>query len=70
MGWFDFEQGVEARSGHGSVILVSESDASRLERSFDTPGQNERPCEKQTKPGPAKVKLQEAKWGRDLFIPD
>ncbi len=29
--------------------LVSESDASRPERSFDTPGQNERPCEEQTK---------------------
>ena len=46
-----FEQGVEARSGHGSPAKwgLSESDASRPERSFATLGQNERPCEKQDK---------------------
>jgi len=47
-----FEQGVEARSGHGSVTFMSESDASRPERSFATLGQNKRPCEKQAKTGP------------------
>ena len=42
------------RQGAGTVPPQAESDASRPERSFDTPGQNERPREKQTKTGPAK----------------
>ena len=51
MAWLDFEQGVEARSGHGcpAKCEVRQSDASRPERSFATPGQNKRPCEKQDK---------------------
>jgi len=49
---------VEARSGHGSPAKqeLSESDASRPERSFASQGQNERPCEKQDKPEPADIK--------------
>jgi len=49
MTWLDFEQGVKARSGHGSVTFVSESDASRPERRCGTLDRNKRPCEKQDK---------------------
>jgi hypothetical protein len=46
---------VSARSGQGVLrVPVGTSDASRPERSFATLGQNERPCEKQAKTGPAK----------------
>ncbi len=37
------------KQGAGMVPPQAESDASRPERSFATPGQNERPCEKQDK---------------------
>jgi len=51
MAWLDFEQGVEARSGHGcpATCEVWQSDASRPERSCGTLGRNKRPCEKQDK---------------------
>ena len=51
MAWLVSEQGVEARSGHGSPANrgLSESDASRPERSCGTLGRNKRPCEKQDK---------------------
>jgi len=51
MAWLVSEQGVEARSGQGcpAIYEARQSDASRPERSFATPGQNERPCEKQDK---------------------
>ena len=55
-----FEQGVEAslpagRQGAGTAapkFFVRQSDASRLERSFASQGQNKRPCEKIAKTGP------------------
>jgi len=51
MAWLGFEQGVEARSGHGCPAIheARQSDASRLERGFASQGQNKRPCENQDK---------------------
>jgi len=46
------------RQGAGTVhplSRISESDASRPERSCGTLGRNKRPCEKQDKPVPAEV---------------
>ena len=46
------------RQGAGMVRPlpgISESDASRPERSCGTLGRNKRPCEKQDEPGPAEV---------------
>jgi len=47
MAWLVSEQGVEARSGHGSAEGGERRQPTRA--SFATPGQNERPCEKQDK---------------------
>jgi len=51
MAWLDFEQDVEARSGHGCPAIYEawQSDASRPERSCGTLGRNKRPYEKQAK---------------------
>jgi hypothetical protein len=72
MDWFDFERGVEARSGHGSHSrLLNKKDGfiyglavgerrSRPERRRATLGRAKRPREKQTKT--------DAKLHADLFV--
>ena len=54
--WFDFEQGVRGtRAGTVRPLIDTQRErGSAGERSFATLGQNKRPCEKQTKAGPAK----------------
>jgi len=49
MAWLVSEQGVEARSGHGSVTFSVRERRQPTRASFATLGQNERPCEKQDK---------------------
>jgi hypothetical protein len=54
--WFDFEQGLGSpeRAWFAASQITRQERGAGAKRSPDTPGQDERPCEKQTKTGPTK----------------
>jgi len=64
--WFDFEQGLGSpeRAWFAASLITRQERGAGAKRSPDTPGQDERPCEKQTKTGP--TKLTQAKKYRQL----